>query len=179
MVTRGALICFWTGRHIPFHSLWKGGFPRPFLKTWSLMSIATICTYYQVAFLEDSEETFRSSSQAATCPPVYHTRWRIHASPFYCWTSSREIVNTNFCNFEFDPTGNRAHVNRFSYRRQIYSTLAIGLKNPVLWRHTQSFAHLEGNRRIPKADESRRCFSTVGIPPCFWTGIVPSRLPVT
>ena len=26
----------------------------------------------------DSEGTFRSSSQTATCPPVYHTRWRLH-----------------------------------------------------------------------------------------------------
>ena len=25
-----------------------------------------------------SEGTFQSSSQAATCPPVYHTRWRLH-----------------------------------------------------------------------------------------------------
>ena len=30
---------------------------------------------------EDSEGTFRSSSQAATCPPVYHTRWRLHTVP--------------------------------------------------------------------------------------------------
>ena len=29
----------------------------------------------------DSEGTFRSSSQAATCPPVYHTRWRLHIVP--------------------------------------------------------------------------------------------------
>ena len=25
--------------------------------------------------------TFRSSSQAATFPPVYHTRWRLHTGP--------------------------------------------------------------------------------------------------
>ena len=30
----------------------------------------------------DSEGTFRSSSQAATCPPVYHTRWRLHTVLF-------------------------------------------------------------------------------------------------
>ena len=30
----------------------------------------------------DSKGTFRSSSQAATCPPVYHTRWRLHTVPF-------------------------------------------------------------------------------------------------
>ena len=29
----------------------------------------------------DSEGTFRSSSQAATCPSVYHTRWRLHTAP--------------------------------------------------------------------------------------------------
>ena len=30
----------------------------------------------------DSEGTFWSSNQAATCPPVYHTRWRLHTVPF-------------------------------------------------------------------------------------------------
>ena len=29
----------------------------------------------------DSEGTFRSSSQAATCPPVYHTRRKLHTVP--------------------------------------------------------------------------------------------------
>ena len=29
----------------------------------------------------DSDRTFRSSSQAATCPPVYHTRRRLHTVP--------------------------------------------------------------------------------------------------
>ena len=29
----------------------------------------------------DSEMTFRSSSQAATCQSVYHTRWRLHTVP--------------------------------------------------------------------------------------------------
>ena len=29
----------------------------------------------------DSERTFQSSSQAATCPPVYHTRRRLHTVP--------------------------------------------------------------------------------------------------
>ena len=29
----------------------------------------------------ESEGTFRSSSQAATCPPVYHTRRRLHTVP--------------------------------------------------------------------------------------------------
>ena len=30
----------------------------------------------------DSEGTFQSSSKAATWPPVYHTRWRLHI--LYC-----------------------------------------------------------------------------------------------
>ena len=29
----------------------------------------------------DREGTFRSSSQAATCPSVYHTQWRLHTVP--------------------------------------------------------------------------------------------------
>ena len=32
--------------------------------------------------LRDSEGTFRSSSQAVTCPPVYHTRYGLHTVPF-------------------------------------------------------------------------------------------------
>ena len=42
------------------------------------------CNYVLFAKLSwpgDSEETFRSSSQAATCPPVYHTRRRLHTVP--------------------------------------------------------------------------------------------------
>ena len=70
----------------------------------------------------DSEMTFRSSSQAATYPSVYHTRWRLHAVPLNCWTSSREAVNTNFYSLWFDSTGNRTRVYRFSSRRSIHST---------------------------------------------------------
>ena len=43
------------------------------------------CNYILFAKLPwpgDSEGTFRSSSQAATCPPVYHTRRRLHTVPF-------------------------------------------------------------------------------------------------
>ena len=29
----------------------------------------------------DSEGTFQSSSQDATCPSVYHTRWKLHTVP--------------------------------------------------------------------------------------------------
>ena len=36
---------------------------------------------YQVALVQDCEETYWSSREAATCPPVYHTRWRLHTVP--------------------------------------------------------------------------------------------------
>ena len=39
------------------------------------------------------ETAIRSQSQAATCPAVYHTRCKLHCSPFYCWMSSRWTVN--------------------------------------------------------------------------------------
>ena len=57
----------------------------------------------------NSEGTFRSLSHAATCPPVYPTRRRLH-TPLY------------FYNVWFDPTGNRTRVYRFSSRCSIHST---------------------------------------------------------
>ena len=36
---------------------------------------------HQVAFTRRQRRTFRSLSQAATCPPVYHTRRRLHTVP--------------------------------------------------------------------------------------------------
>ena len=32
----------------------------------------------------ENEGIFRSSSQAAPCSPVYHTRWRLYTVPFNC-----------------------------------------------------------------------------------------------
>ena len=40
--------------------------------------IVITCLFPKLPWLGDSERTFRSSSQAATCPPVYHTQWRFH-----------------------------------------------------------------------------------------------------
>ena len=31
---------------------------------------------------EDSDRSYQSSSQAATCPSVFHIRWRLHSVPF-------------------------------------------------------------------------------------------------
>ena len=49
--------------------------------------LPVICNCNYILFTKlpwpgDSEGTFRSSSQAATCPPVYHTRRRLHTVPF-------------------------------------------------------------------------------------------------
>ena len=70
----------------------------------------------------DSEGTFRSSSQAATCPPVYHTRRRLHTVPLIAERQAGKLVNTNFYSLWFDPTENRTRVYRFSSRRSIHST---------------------------------------------------------
>ena len=40
-----------------------------------------VITFSKLPWPGDSEGTFRSSSQAATCPSVYHTRWRLHTVP--------------------------------------------------------------------------------------------------
>ena len=37
----------------------------------------------------ESEGTFQSSSKAATCPPVYHTRWRLHTVPLIAERQAR------------------------------------------------------------------------------------------
>ena len=83
-----------------------------------------ICNY--ILFTElpwpgDSEGTFRSSSQAATCPPVYHTRRRLYTVHFNA-ECQENFVNTNFYNLWFDPTRNRTRAYRFSSRRSIHST---------------------------------------------------------
>ena len=39
----------------------------------------------------DSEGTFRSSSRAATFPPVYHTRWRLHTVPLIAEHQARKL----------------------------------------------------------------------------------------
>ena len=51
-----------------------------------IVIVIAICNCNYILFTKlpwpgDSEGTFRSSSQAATCPPVYHTRWRLHTVP--------------------------------------------------------------------------------------------------
>ena len=49
-----------------------------------IKEIVIVITFYSPSCLgqETAKGPFRSSSQAATCPPVYHTRWRLHTVPF-------------------------------------------------------------------------------------------------
>ena len=49
----------------------------------SLNQIVLAITFYSLSShcQETAKETFRSFSQAATCPPVYHTWWRLHTVP--------------------------------------------------------------------------------------------------
>ena len=52
-----------------------------FMKHENLYDCNCNCNYIlftKLSWPGDSEMTFRSSSQAATCPSVYHTRWRLH-----------------------------------------------------------------------------------------------------
>ena len=68
----------------------------------------------------DCEGSFRSSSQAATCPSVY-TRWR-HHTVLLLLNVKLEAVNTNFYSLWFYPTGIRTRVYRFSSRRFMHSS---------------------------------------------------------
>ena len=70
----------------------------------------------------DSEGTFRSSSQAATCPSVYHTRWRLHTVPLIAERQAGSC-EYQFFSLWFDSTGNRTRVYRFSSRRSIHSRI--------------------------------------------------------
>ena len=49
-----------------------------FIITFVIVNCYIVITFYSPSWAGDSEGTFPSSSQAATCPPVYHTRWRLH-----------------------------------------------------------------------------------------------------
>ena len=57
---------------------------KKYRQMWKHNEINCNCNYILFTKLPwpgDSERTFRSSSQAATCPPVYHTRRRLHTVP--------------------------------------------------------------------------------------------------
>ena len=50
----------------------------------------------------------RFPSQAATCPPVYLTRWRLHTVPF---NAKRQAGNTSFYGLWFAQEAKREQDN--------------------------------------------------------------------
>ena len=73
-------------------------------------TIATVIaiTIYSPSCLgqETAKGPFGLPSQAATCPPVYYTRWRLHTLPLI-GERQAEVVKTNFYSLWFDQTGNQ------------------------------------------------------------------------
>ena len=69
--------------------------------------------------IEKNLSIFKSSCHLPTYLP--HTAEASH-SPFYCWSSSGETVDTNFKRIWFDKTGNLTRVCHFSCKRFIYSS---------------------------------------------------------
>ena len=120
-----------------------------------LVEIAIVIKFYSPSCL--GQKTAKgpwSSSQAATCPPVYHTRWRLHTVPFDAEHQAGKLVNTNFYSFWLVATGNRNRVYRFSSRRLFEmtgqnflkgSTRTIALSNffgPMLRLATEDWTQL-------------------------------------
>ena len=69
----------------------------------------------------DSEGTFWSSSQAATCPSVHHARWRLHPVSLVTERQAGKLWITIFIVFGLIRPGIEL-VYRFSSRRSIHST---------------------------------------------------------
>ena len=68
----------------------------------TLQTANSNCSYILLAYLlwpGDSEGTFRSSSQAATCPPVYHTRRRLLTVPLIAERQAGKLWMPSFIIF--------------------------------------------------------------------------------
>ena len=75
----GRNVCYssFSGRKICFTKIQFG---------WNAQKLTYLYNCHYILFTnlpwpEDSKVTFWSSSQAATCSPVYQTRWRLHTVP--------------------------------------------------------------------------------------------------
>ena len=82
-----------------------------------------ICNYILFTKLPwpgDSEGTFRSSSQAAACPPVYHTRRRLHTLPLIAERQAEKLRIPIFIVFGLTRPG--IEPESTSSRRSIHST---------------------------------------------------------
>ena len=66
------------------------------IPAWVSKKVINICKCNYLLFTklpwpEDSKETFLSSSQAATCPPVYHTQQKLHNIPLVAECQARKL----------------------------------------------------------------------------------------
>ena len=71
---------------------------------------ATYCNCNYILFIKlpwpwNSEETFRSSTQAATNLPVYHTRWRLHTVPLIAERQAGKLWIPIFIVFDLTRPG--------------------------------------------------------------------------
>ena len=96
---------------------------RTFVWAFTIVIVITVITslFTKLLLPGNSKETFRFWNQAATCPPVHHTRWRLH-SILFMLNVKQGAVNTNFISFRFEPTWNQTRVSCFSSRAFIHST---------------------------------------------------------
>ena len=82
----------------------KALWPQEIENLWSLVN----CNYSLFSKLQwsgDSVRNFRSLSQAPLAHLFTTDSGDFTVSFFYCWTSSREAVNTKFCSPRFDRPG--------------------------------------------------------------------------
>ena len=69
-------------------------------------SVVIVITFYLPNCLgQDSEGTFRSSSQDATCPPVYHTWWRLNTVPLFAERQAGKLWIPIFMVFGLTQSG--------------------------------------------------------------------------
>ena len=80
----------------------------------------------------DSEGTFRSSSQVATCPPVYHTRRRPHTVPLFAERQAGKLWIPIFMVFGRGGVPRTSLASRTSSRTH-FEVLGLGLEASSPW----------------------------------------------
>ena len=113
----------------------KLGWSCFYKRGWEAPSLIRSGNYTYIIFTKfylpcDSEGTFWSSSQAVTRPLVSHAVLEASHCPCYCWTFSREAVNTNFYSFVF-PTGGGARV---TLTARHYAAFTMFIWRRSFWR---------------------------------------------
>ena len=72
------------------------------------MQYSSNCNYnlfIKLSLPGNSEGSFRSSSQAFICPPVYHTRWRLRTVSFFAERQARKLWIPIFIIFGLTRSG--------------------------------------------------------------------------